>query len=180
MFLSTVHSLDYDGSLDILVKNIEFHLMSDVYIYFCDWHHSSFNRRQKMKRPTLRSTTSPTTRHRQQPPRRKGMAPTSPCLQWRPRSVDRCSASPGSGRGWGNNKWVLYYNGWGLHTVGAFSVIPGVGMGMGVGGDTSPGNRWNCFSHRATFMTLPLPRLPHLPQENKPICRRHSWLALNM
>lgn len=36
MFLSTVHSLDYDGSLDILVKNIEFHLMSDVYIYFCD------------------------------------------------------------------------------------------------------------------------------------------------
>lgn len=113
-----------------------------------------------MKWPTLRSTTNPTTRHRRQPPRRKEMAPTLPCLQWRPRSVDHCSASPGSGRGWGNNTWVLYYNGWGLHTVGAFSVIPGMGMG---GWTQAPVNADTAFLTEHSHDSSPAPSVPPVP-----------------
>lgn len=91
-------------TVDNLVKPIECQcLMSVLYINSC------FNvlrltpsffsdRRRKMKRPTLRSATNLMTLHSQQPVSPKEMAPTLPCLQWRPRSVDHCSASPGLGR----------------------------------------------------------------------------------
>lgn len=52
---------------------------------------SSRFRRWKMKRPTLRSATNPTSRHKRQPASQWGTAPILPCLQWRPRSVDRGS-----------------------------------------------------------------------------------------
>lgn len=113
-----------------------------------------------MKQPTLRSATNPTTRHRQKPPIRKEMAPTLPCLQWRPRSVDRCSASPGSGRGWGNNTWVLYYNGWGFTHSGCIFCYPRDGGG---GMDTSPSKCWHCFSHRALSWLCPCPFCPPAP-----------------
>lgn len=57
----------------------------------CD---SPLFRRRKMKRPTLRSATSPTSRCKRRPTSRQGTAPISPCLQWRLRSVDRGSPSP--------------------------------------------------------------------------------------
>lgn len=101
-----VHILDYCGSLWTFYSNplnasVECRCCILIHAsMFCDWRHPFLpDRRRKMKRPTLRSATNPTTSHSQQPVSPKEMAPTSPCLQWRPRSVDHCSASPGLGRG---------------------------------------------------------------------------------
>lgn len=137
-----------------------------------------------MKRPTLRSATNPTTRLRRQPISPNEMAPTLPCLQWRPRSVDHYSASPGLGRGLREQRMgvVLQWVGF-THTVGAFSVIPGMGMGWV---DTSSSKRWHCFSHRAHSWSCPTPSvLPVLTccaknKTKKPFTKPQSWLAINI
>lgn len=93
-----------------------------------------------MTRHTLRSVTNPTSRQKRQPTSQWGTAPTSPCLLWRPRSVDRGSRSPGSGRGlWEQHEGVTCpREGVYTHTVGSFSLIFGGGEDRGRGWDTVP------------------------------------------
>lgn len=89
-------------------------------------------RRQKMKRPTLRSATSPTSRRKRRPTSRQGTAPISPCLQWRLRSVDRGSPSPRlrkKGLREVAHGCYIATGGCDVHTVGSFSLILGGGVG---------------------------------------------------
>ena len=106
-----------------------------------------------MTRPTHRSATNPTSRRKHRPPSRWGTAPTLPCLQWRPRSVDRGSPPQvwRSGRGVKGAAHGCYITtGGGLHTEWAhFHFFGGWGdgglgrMGKGVGHEP-----WYMFSQQ--------------------------------
>lgn len=92
-------------------------------------------RRPKTTRPTRRSATKPTSRRkRRPPPSRPRTALISPCLQWRPSSINSGpnappapSPPPGVGGRRRIGTWVLHYHRWRYtHTraVCCFSLIP--------------------------------------------------------
>lgn len=59
------------------------------FFHFLFWHFLFCRlRRWRTTRRTRQSATNRTTRRKSRPTRRPRTAPTSPCLQWRPRSVD--------------------------------------------------------------------------------------------
>lgn len=94
-------------------------------------------RRRKMKQHTRRSATNPTIHRKQRPTSQWRMAPISPCLQWRPRSVDSGSSSPSPGL-WTSAEGAAHgcnvTTVGGIHTVCSFSLIPRWWWGRGVGG----------------------------------------------
>lgn len=124
-----------------------------------------------MKRPTLRSATNPTTRHSQPPLSPKEMAPTSPCLQWRPRSVDHCSASPGLGRGLREQHTgvVLQWVGF-THSRRLFCYPKGGG-----GWTQAPVNTDIAFLAKHSWLCPTPSVLPALTSCN--ITKRQSWLG---
>lgn len=158
--------------VDILVKNIDFHLMSVMYVkyklFFCDWHDPSFQQTAKDETAYTQVSDKPddSSQTATTQPKRNGsyiaMSPVEAQKCWSLFCLPRLRKGVWEQHMGVVLQWVGF-----THSGCILCYLRDGGGGGGVM-DTSSTKCWLCFSHRALSWLCPCPLCPTCLCKTKP------------